>query len=115
MAQFQEVSTIDEWNRFYEATDQKTLCIFKHSTTCPISGEAYREFKEYLNEQSREDVNYILVKVIESRPVSNQIAANMNVKHESPQVIVVENKEPKWNVSHWNITKRKLQDFFGDK
>lgn len=45
------------------------------------------------------DVDNVLVKVIESRPVSNQIAEDLGVKHESPQVIYVKDKAKYWTAS----------------
>jgi bacillithiol system protein YtxJ len=49
------------------------------------------------------------VKVIESRPVSNEIATEMHVKHESPQVLLIRDQEVLWHTSHWNITFEKLE------
>ncbi|MNV97138.1 hypothetical protein D3C71_1922260 [compost metagenome] len=53
-------------------------------------------------------MKYILVKVIESRPVSNQIAEDTGVKHASPQILYIKNKETVWNTSHWAITEEHM-------
>jgi bacillithiol system protein YtxJ len=50
----------------------------------------------------------VLVKVIESRPVSNQIAEDLGVKHESPQVILLKGGASYWNASHWAITEEHI-------
>ncbi|MGG1634085.1 general stress protein [Paenibacillus sp. FSL A5-0031] len=102
---YKEITSIEEWNNVYEASATRPLVIFKHSTTCPVSANAYQEFNQYLDGKPREDVEYVLVKVIESRPVSNQIAEDTSVKHESPQIIFIEKKEKVWTTSHWSITK----------
>ncbi|GAA0370201.1 bacillithiol system redox-active protein YtxJ [Bacillus horti] len=104
---YQEITTVEEWANLLEQSIENKLFVFKHSTTCPISAAAYDEFKSYLAEASS-DVTHVLVKVIESRPVSNQIAADLGVEHQSPQAILIENKEAKWNDSHWRIKKSKL-------
>lgn len=46
-----------------------------------------------------------LIKVVESRPISNKIAEDLNVKHESPQMIYIVDKTKYWATSHWSVTK----------
>ncbi|QAY67178.1 bacillithiol system redox-active protein YtxJ [Paenibacillus protaetiae] len=105
MAQLREIQTIEEWNSALEGSNGHPLVVFKHSTTCPVSANAYREFNDYLSDKPRSDADYVLVKVIESRPVSNQIAEDTAVKHESPQIMLIENKQKVWTTSHWSVTK----------
>ncbi|WP_168122899.1 bacillithiol system redox-active protein YtxJ [Paenibacillus sp. HB172176] len=102
---YTELSSIEEWNDAYEKSANKPLVVFKHSTTCPVSANAYEEFTNYLNDKPREDVDYVLVKVIESRPTSLQIAEDTGVKHESPQIIYFEKKQKVWSATHWSVTK----------
>ncbi|WP_139991172.1 bacillithiol system redox-active protein YtxJ [Paenibacillus paridis] len=102
---YKEITTIEEWNNVYEASATRPLVVFKHSTTCPVSANAHQEFSQYLDGTPREDVDYVLVKVIESRPVSNQIAEDTSVKHESPQIMYIDKKEKVWSATHWSITK----------
>ncbi len=57
-------------------------CIFKHSTRCPISTAAAREV-----EQFDWEVPLYWVNVVEERPMSNWIAEETGVRHESPQLL----------------------------
>ncbi|MDQ6423348.1 bacillithiol system redox-active protein YtxJ [Paenibacillus sp. LHD-117] len=102
---YQEITTNEQWTQAFEQSDSRPLVVFKHSTTCPVSANAYEEFNNYLQGNPRSDVDYLLVKVIESRPVSNQIAEDTGVKHESPQIIFVEKQAKVWTASHWSVTK----------
>lgn len=104
MAAWKEINTLEQWNEAYSNSTEKPFVILKHSTTCPVSANALDEFEQYLSKTPNEDLDYLLVKVIESRPVSNQIAADMQVTHASPQVIYVKNMENGWNSSHYAIT-----------
>jgi bacillithiol system protein YtxJ len=108
MTQYREIDSMDSWNEAFEASSERPVVIFKHSTTCPVSANAYREFNEYLNGSPREDADYVLVKVIESRPVSLQIAEDTAVKHESPQIMMIDKKAKVWSASHWSITKEHI-------
>jgi bacillithiol system protein YtxJ len=106
---WQELKTVEEWDRMLAGTDKRPALVLKHSTTCPVSANGYREYEEFMNKFPDEDIDYVLVKVIESRPVSNKIAEDLKVKHESPQVILVKNREPYWNASHWSITSEHIE------
>ena len=110
MINWKELTSVEQWNDFLDQSEQNPLFVFKHSTTCPISAEALREFNQYLHEDPQRDVTYVLVKVIESRPVSNQIATDVEVKHESPQAIIIHHKQALWNASHWKITTKSIKE-----
>ncbi|MEO3944604.1 bacillithiol system redox-active protein YtxJ [Gorillibacterium sp. CAU 1737] len=99
-----ELTTKEQWETLRNEKD-KTVVVLKHSTTCPVSANALREFEGYLADQPSQDAEYYLVKVIESRPVSNQIAEDTGIKHESPQVVCLKKGQPYWNASHWSVTK----------
>jgi len=99
-----EMKTEQDWLAALEGSEERPALIFKHSTRCPISAGALEELNLYLEGEPNPDVDYWLVKVIESRPVSNRIAADTGVRHESPQVICLENRRAIWNASHGAIT-----------
>jgi bacillithiol system protein YtxJ len=98
----------EELHQFVQEPGKKLL--FKHSTTCPISANAYKEFQAFIGIN---DMPSALVKVIEDRPVSNKIAEVFGIKHESPQIFLLENDSVKWNASHWNITKDAIEKAMG--
>jgi len=103
MATYTEITTLPEWENVLQKSKEKPILLFKHSTTCPVSAAAYREFTSFDSH-----VDAYLVKVIESRPVSNEIESNLGVQHQSPQIFIVSNEEPIWHASHWNITETKI-------
>jgi bacillithiol system protein YtxJ len=109
MKQWREITTIEEWNESLEASTEKPLVILKHSTTCPVSASALEEYEEYMQGEDSAEIDYLMVKVIESRPVSNQIAEDIDLKHASPQIIYIKDKEKVWNTSHWSITKKHIK------
>lgn len=108
MTQWKEITTEEQWNEQFEATANKPIVVLKHSTACPVSFNALKEYEAYLQNKPNADVDYVLVKVIESRPVSNQIAEDTGVKHASPQILYIKNKETIWNTSHWAITEEHM-------
>lgn len=83
------------------------IVIFKHSTTCPISAAAYHQVEQF---EAQNETPVYLIRVIEERPLSLGFADMVNVKHASPQVIVMKNGVAKWHTSHYEITAKTLVD-----
>ena len=86
-----------------EASKVKPQVLFKHSTRCSISSMALtrfeREGKELLNDA---DVYYL--DLITYRPISNAIAEELNVVHQSPQAIVLVGGKVIYDASHSDIS-----------
>lgn len=92
-----------------ESSNEPVL-VFKHSTECTISGGAYRRTADWLRELGEEAPPVYLVKVIEHRTISEFIAKQTGVKHESPQAILLHRGRAVWNTSHEKITAESLND-----
>jgi bacillithiol system protein YtxJ len=105
-----DLTSLSDLDACLTESEQRPLFIFKHSTACPISSEAYRQVAAYVTAAAPEDPPVYLVKVIEDRPVSNQIADNLAVPHKSPQIILVQARAASWSASHYGITAEKLKE-----
>ena len=102
MDNLKELRTIEELSLTLEQSSEKPVLLFKHSLTCPISARAFSEFRAYL-EQADPRVSYKLITVQTARAVSNEVAARLNVVHQSPQAILVRDGREVWNASHFAI------------
>lgn len=98
--EWREITTVEEWDDILNKSSEKDQIILKHSTTCPVSTNALEEYEAYLQDQPNENIDYTLVKVRESRPVSNKIEEDLGVKHESPQIIYIKDKAKYWSTTH---------------
>lgn len=105
-----ELESERQWLNVLASSEETPVLVFKHSTRCPISAEAHDEFLRYLSDDPNPEVDYALVLVVESRPVSNLIADTLNVRHESPQALLVKGRKAIWHASHGQITKRVLRE-----
>jgi bacillithiol system protein YtxJ len=108
MAAWQELTTLEEWDRVRSDSAKRQIIVLKHSTRCPVSASALDEYEAYLADNPNPETDYYLVKVIESRPVSNKIADDLGVVHASPQMILVKDGKAVWNASHWSVTKKHM-------
>jgi bacillithiol system protein YtxJ len=102
MDNLKELRTIEELSLTLEQSSEKPVLLFKHSLTCPISARAFSEFQAYL-QQADSRVSYKLITVQTARAVSNEVAARLNVLHQSPQAILVRDGREVWNASHFAI------------
>jgi bacillithiol system protein YtxJ len=100
-----KIETIEEFNQLLEEKDK--FFFLKHSLTCPISGSAFDEYQKFAKETEEQETYYLAVQ--ESRDLSNYIAEELGIKHESPQAFMFKEGKPVWNDSHWNITSKALK------
>ena len=78
------------------------VLVFKHSTKCSISTMSKNRL-ESIGENSRIKKCYLL-DLIKYRSISSKIESDFRVKHESPQILIVENGECIYNASHNEIS-----------
>ncbi|HEK19973.1 MULTISPECIES: bacillithiol system redox-active protein YtxJ [unclassified Mucilaginibacter] len=77
--------------------------IFKHSTRCSISMMAKRRF-EMDWESLPADMPVYFLDLIKHRDISNQIAQDFSVYHESPQMLLIKDGECVLDQSHGSIS-----------
>jgi bacillithiol system protein YtxJ len=102
---FKPVNDAEELNRLFELSNEKPVVLFKHSTMCNVSADAYQQMQNFDGE-----VNIVIVQT--ARPVSNEIEARTGVEHKSPQVIILRDGKAVWHTSHWNITAQAVTEAF---
>lgn len=90
-------------------SERKPQLIYKHSTRCSVSFLAQQEVNS-VSDQIRENADLYLVDVIQQRDLSNEIAAEWRIRHESPQLIVLKDREVLWNGSHWDVKGENILD-----
>ncbi|MCS6795954.1 MAG: bacillithiol system redox-active protein YtxJ [Raineya sp.] len=83
---------------------QKPLAIiFKHSTRCSISSAALDKLQRNWKQDEMQDVAVYFLDLLRFREISNQIAGEFGVEHQSPQVIVLQSGKVIYHNSHFGI------------
>ncbi|MCW5912729.1 MAG: bacillithiol system redox-active protein YtxJ [Cyclobacteriaceae bacterium] len=83
---------------------QQPVMIFKHSTRCSISRAVLDRVERNWNTTGLPGaVKPYFLDLIAYRSVSNQVAAEFDVEHESPQAIVICQGKPVYAQSHFGI------------
>lgn len=81
---------------------QKPVALFKHSVTCGISANAkYRLESEW--DFNTSELSFYYLDLLSYRAISNKIAADLAVIHQSPQVILLKDGKAVFNTSHHAI------------
>lgn len=83
------------------------VLVFKHSPTCGISAQAYDEIRAMLEKPLHVSAAYVVL-VGEHRDLSRAIATRTNVRHESPQVLLLAGGKVKWHASHFRVTAERV-------
>lgn len=97
------VETIDALNELLAGTSERPALIFKHSLSCGTSAMAMEEMTDLVAAGPLE-VEFALVRVQAARAVSDAIARDLKIRHESPQVLLVRDGQVIWSATHWNVT-----------
>ena len=106
-----ELNEIKDWEEFKQNNKENCETIlFKFSPVCSISNSVENMFDRWFANVPEEiNINCLKVDVINSRPVSRKIAADLDVLHQSPQIIwLTQNARVKWSESHYLITESAL-------
>ena len=94
---------IEQLNQLSSTSDKKTI-IFKHSTACPISSMMLKSFEKGLQNTDVGNVDYFYLDIFCYRHISNEIEQRFDVRHESPQLLVIDNGEVVAHASHSDIS-----------
>ena len=92
-----------ELQKLIVESENKPVLLFKHSTRCSISSMAKNRLESNWD-ISEDDITPVYLDLIKYRDVSNQIESELNVKHESPQIILLKNGKVNFHTSHNQIS-----------
>jgi bacillithiol system protein YtxJ len=75
--------------------------IFKHSSRCSISAVALQRLQKV---DQPADIDFYFLDLLANRNLSNKIVDLFKVNHESPQVLVIRDRECVYEESHLGIS-----------
>ena len=81
------LQSLEDLDAAIAASHDHPVVLFKHSTRCSVSAMAKRNFEAQWD--PTEQAEAYLLDLITYRSVSNAIAERFEVKHESPQMLVI--------------------------
>ena len=104
-----ELTTSEQLRSAIENSSLKPIILFKHSTRCSISSMAKSRFENNWNTENK-NVSIFHLDLIAHRNISNEIAEITGVEHQSPQAIVLKNKEVIYQATHSDIDAKSINE-----
>ena len=95
------------------ASENSPIVIFKHSSVCSLSSVALSRLERSWKEDEMAGVRFYFLSVVANRDLCRHIQEVMNVRHESPQILLVRQGQCTYNTSHWAISYEKLRNEIG--
>ncbi|WP_192347402.1 bacillithiol system redox-active protein YtxJ [Algoriphagus sp. Y33] len=101
------------WNKLTDANQleeikalskDKPFLIFKHSTRCSISSMSLDRLLRKWKDADEEKVTPYFLDLIAYRELSDLVAKEFKVPHESPQVLLIKDGEAVYDNSHYGIS-----------
>ena len=93
----------DQIKDLIDLSHEKTILIFKHSTRCIISSMVLRALESNADQLSPLG-SWHYLDLIANRDCSNEVATVLDVVHQSPQLIVLNEGTVLWAASHQSIS-----------
>lgn len=106
--------SVAQWQEILTASHVSPQLIFKHSTRCSISSMILSRFESSDLFQNAEITCWML-DLIAFREVSNLVASEAQVWHESPQCIVIDKSKVIYAESHGSIDAKSIQTLMLNK
>ncbi len=102
---WQVLTSLPQWAEVLQLSWQTPVAVFKHSTRCSISSMAKSRLeREWQGNEPSFPIYYL--DLIAHRDVSNAIAVDSGIEHQSPQLIVLKDGKPVYDGSHNMIQAR---------
>ena len=94
------LNTLEQLESIKEKSQATPQLIFKHSTRCSISTMALNRFERAT---TKPEIDFYFLDLIANRQISNAVAEQFKVHHESPQILLIKNGECIYDESHNGI------------
>jgi bacillithiol system protein YtxJ len=98
---------VDQLNK---SSFENPLIIFKHSTRCPVSAMALDRLERTWDMEEMSHASPYFLDLIKHREISNSIAQEWGIDHESPQILVIKNGQCTYHTSHMGIRYQELKN-----
>ncbi|CAN5417128.1 bacillithiol system redox-active protein YtxJ [soil metagenome] len=106
-----DLESDEQLDQIKRDSEEKYILIFKYSTNCGISTRIFDRLKtEWKKEEIPEEIlDCYFLDLIKYRNLSNRIAKDFEVYHESPQVLIIHKGHSIYDDSHSYITFQEIK------
>ena len=98
----------EQLQQIKEKSKEKPQVIFKHSTRCGVSSMAKNRLDKG---PAAENMDFHFLDLIKYRNISNKIAQDFKVYHESPQILIIKDGKSVYDESHSGIDPQEITTY----
>lgn len=99
-----DIDSVEKLQQAIDQSFQQKIAIFKHSTRCGISSRVKSNFEKEILENNPSNIQFYYLDLLSYRALSNKIAEDFGISHQSPQIIVIEKGSAVHHASHSSIS-----------
>lgn len=96
-------------------SSEKPVVIFKHSTRCGISSMALSRLERNWKDEEMKEVAPYYLDLIQHRDLSQAVAEMYDIRHESPQLLLIKDGTCVYHSSHMEVSYQALKDQLSSK
>ncbi len=105
-----KISTLDQIDQIRRESTENPILIFKYSSRCSLSRLALDRLERNWQEAEMRGIKSYFLDLITYREISNRIAHEFDVEHESPQILIIENEKSIYDRSHMGIDYQQIRE-----
>ncbi len=99
---WKNVETLSQLSEIFQSSFLKPQLVFKHSTRCGISVHVLH-LLDSMSAALLEKTEIHYLDLLEHREISNRIATEWGIPHQSPQAILINEGKVVYHASHYAI------------
>ena len=100
----------EQLDEIEKESEKQPVVIFKHSTRCGISRMVLSNFERNYDLPKDSEVKLYFLDLIANRDISNEVASRFGVRHESPQMIILKDRQVVHHASHQSIEVERIKE-----
>jgi len=101
-AGYDELTSVSDLDALFASSREQAKVLFLHDPWCPISAMASRQVAQV-------DVDIVRIDVSRQHELSREIEQRSGIRHESPQVILIDDGVAVWDASHSGIDRKSIE------
>jgi bacillithiol system protein YtxJ len=109
-----ELRSVSQIAEIRQESKENPILIFKFSSRCSLSRLALDRLERSWDEGDMQSVKPYFLDLITYREISNRVAHEFGVEHESPQILVIDNEKSILDQSHMGIDYQTIKEVVKD-
>lgn len=109
-----KLTQLQQIEEILEESKEIPVLIFKHSFSCGTSAMMLDRMQRKWDSEEMPSLKTYFLDLLSHRDISNQIAETFGVRHQSPQILIINKGESIYDNSHMGISYTEVKSIISD-